>query len=61
LGARANALPPSMVDAPIPAPRASRDRRETSCVMRFSSPLVFLNRGDAARQILVVRSFRLIV
>src|SRR5215475_1172950 len=37
LGALANALPPSAVDAPRPAPSARRDRRESWVVIRSST------------------------
>jgi hypothetical protein len=39
-GAFASALPPSKVEAPKPAPSASKDRRETFIVIRL--PPLFL-------------------
>ena len=40
--ATVSALPPSIVEAPKPAPSASKDRRETFIVIRLP-PLFFMN------------------
>jgi hypothetical protein len=40
-GSFASALSPNMADAPKPAPKASKDRRETDIVMRL--PPTFLD------------------